>query len=568
MRGWNFVVGTEGGEFVFSLRYHTKKKVQSDRRSKKKWSNLLLVRHGESTANEVNRFAGSVNTPLTDLGRAQADKAAGNWCGRTVDEVYVSPLTRAYQTAEILLNSVADVDGNRPRLREDPRISERHFGDFTLGNKTLIQRQVGLRSYEAALYGNHAFMSDGEEFRSFHDRVLDFLKNELHPLLVSGKRVLVVAHKYVIELLSRLILRLPPDSGYDIRLPNATILSGNALRSYVRKESRLLNLIQDWIVIYHSGVILSGVLLGLLLRTWTGENVLSPVFAFVLIVLATVISLLRVPPLDIKVAFDERILPGDRLFLRFALLPLLVAALGNFSGDGGRVWMLAFSLLLVAPTAITALTISRSAGGMVQPSVYMILLSTVISAIIMYPLLTFYGMMALTIQAFGYVAISMLGLFMPLLIARWLRNRHPISTAKFAERNAATAILFLTLFVVVSFQSIELASFWPYGIYAFGIGLLIRLTAFFLARRDSLYAIDDYVSMGYPNIFLVIVLAEMLNIDVVIQLVTWFLVPMFALAPLDDFLCQRLQKDTKDPLLLSFLRVEMQPVRLQEDEEV
>jgi len=541
--------------------------VQSERRIKKKWSNLFLVRHGESTANEVNRFAGAVDTPLTDLGRAQAGKAAGDWRGPTVDRTYVSPLTRACQTAEILLNAVSNADGSRPQLREDPRLSERHFGNFTLRNKTLIQRQVGLRSYEAALYGHHASMSDGEDFQLFHDRVLDFLKNELHPLLVSGKRVLVVAHKYVIELLSRLILRLNPDSGYDIRLPNATILCGNALQSYLHKESRLLNRIHDWIVIYHSGVILSGVLLGLLLRTWTGENTLSPVFAFVLIILATVISLLRVPPLDIKVALDERIFPGDRLLFRFALLPLLIAALGNLSPDSGNLWLLAVALLLVAPTAITALTISRSAGGMVQPSVYMILLSTLVSAMIMYPLLTFYDMTTLSVKAFVYVAISMLSLFVPLVIARWLRKRYPICTAKIAERNASTAVVFLTVFVVVSFQSIELASFWPYGVYAFGIGLLIRLTAYFLARRDSLYAIDDYISMGYPNIFLMIILAEMLNIDVVIQLATWFLVPMFALAPLDDFLCRRMQRDTKDPLLLSFLRVEMQPVPVQEDEE-
>ncbi|MEN8132548.1 MAG: histidine phosphatase family protein, partial [Pseudomonadota bacterium] len=326
------IVSTRCGEFIIGYAF-TMETMQPDQRSIKKWGNLYLVRHGESTANEVNRFAGAVDAPLTDLGRAQATKAAVNWCGQTIDQVYVSPLTRAQQTAEILMDSFSNNAGIQPALGKDTRLSERNFGEFTLRNKTLIQRQVGLRSYEAALYGNHSALSDGESFHTFHDRVLDFLKNELHPLLISGKRVLVVAHKYVIELLSRLILRLPPDAGYDIRLPNATILAANTLSPYLHQESRVLNLLQDWIVMHHSSVVLGGVLLGLLLRIWLGEIILVPIVAFGFIFLATVISLVRVTFLDIKAAYKERLFPGDRLLIRFALLPLTIGLLGTLSDD-------------------------------------------------------------------------------------------------------------------------------------------------------------------------------------------------------------------------------------------
>ncbi|MGD8587660.1 MAG: histidine phosphatase family protein, partial [Chromatiales bacterium] len=442
----------------------------------------------------------------------------------------------------------------------------RHFGDFTLRNKTLIQRQVGLRSYEAALYGNHSSLSNGENFQTFYERVLDFLKNELHPLLISGKRILVVAHKYVIELLSRLILRLPADDGFDIRLPNATILSADTLSPYLHKESRGLNLLQEWIVMHHTSVVLGGVLLGLILRILAGEKIIVPIVSFALISLATVISLLRVTLLDIKAAYEERLFAGERLLVRFALLPLAIGLLGTFLDDGNRTWILASALLLAAPSAITALTISRSAGGMVQPSVYMILLSTLVSAVVIYTLLAFYGMTALSYQSLGYLTVSVLGLFMPLLIARWLRYKYPISTAKFAERNASVAVLLLSLFVTVSFLSIDLESFWPYGIYAIGFGLLVRIMAFSFARQNSLYVIDDYVSMAYPNIFLVIVLGVMLNLELLVQLATWFILPMFVLAPLDEFICQRLQRDTQDPHLLSFLRVEIQAMHLPQEE--
>ena len=47
--------------------------------------------------------------------------------------------------------------------------------------------------------------------------------------------------KYVIELLTRLILRLPEDKGHDLRLPNAQIIAGGRLQRYVHRESPVRN---------------------------------------------------------------------------------------------------------------------------------------------------------------------------------------------------------------------------------------------------------------------------------------------------------------------------------------
>ncbi|MBF9172006.1 MULTISPECIES: histidine phosphatase family protein [Xanthomonas] len=44
---------------------------------------LYFVRHGESLANEQNYFAGSQNSPLTRLGRHQAQQAALRAATRT-----------------------------------------------------------------------------------------------------------------------------------------------------------------------------------------------------------------------------------------------------------------------------------------------------------------------------------------------------------------------------------------------------------------------------------------------------------------------------------------------------
>ncbi|MDJ0862192.1 MAG: phosphoglycerate mutase family protein [Gammaproteobacteria bacterium] len=185
---------------------------RDERRNAAKWSNLFLLRHGESTCNEVNRFAGTVDAPLTSLGEAQAVRAASQWRGMPPDLIYVSPLARARRTAELLCARVDDTETATPILRVVDRLRERHFGDFTLRNKAFLQRDVGLRSYEQVLYGNSESLPDGESFGNFYGRILSFLRDEIHPLLLQGKGVLVVSHKYVIELLSRLVLRMKAEA--------------------------------------------------------------------------------------------------------------------------------------------------------------------------------------------------------------------------------------------------------------------------------------------------------------------------------------------------------------------
>ncbi len=128
-----------------------RRRTRNERRSTGKWDNLFLLRHGESTCNEVNRFAGTVDAPLTALGEAQAARAASQWRGKPPEIVYVSPLLRARRTAELLYAGVDTETEATPFFRVDERLRERHFGDFTLRNKAFIQRDVGLRSYERAL---------------------------------------------------------------------------------------------------------------------------------------------------------------------------------------------------------------------------------------------------------------------------------------------------------------------------------------------------------------------------------------------------------------------------------
>ena len=536
-----------------------------DRRQKDIWRNLYMVRHGESTANEVNRFAGAIDAPLTELGRAQARRAGGQWRGGKIDQVYVSPLNRACQTAEIILGSLPP--GTSPPITEaccDNRICERFFGEFTLQNKTRLQRRFGLRNYEASLYQADTSLHGGESFDAFRARVLDFLKTELHPALLSGKKVLVVAHKYVIELLSRLILRLSETEGYDLRLPNARILAGDELARYVHAESPEKNLFKDWIVVHHSVVLSGAAVLGLSVNLLGLGAVVPSWLLLSLLMVATTISLARISLRNPSALADPHLLSPRQLVVRFLLLPWAVTLSGSLLlpmyGYQDPAILIAVTLLLAAPTAVTATILSRSSGGMILPSVFVILLSTVISAFNTIALLAWYRLSDLTFEAMVFVGLSVITLLIPLLVAYLLRALQPIGTAKFAEEHAATAVMALAIFVLLAFQNIEPSTFYPMGLIALAIGLALRLLAVRIARHRSLYSLDDYFSVSYPNIFLVILLAKLVGDEAALNMATWFLVPMFIATPLDDLLIRRLQKAQPESRLRHYLRILQEPV--------
>jgi broad specificity phosphatase PhoE len=63
---------------------------------------LILVRHGQSTANAKGTWQGQMDFPLSDTGRQQAGMAGLALSGETFDGLYSSPLSRAFETASII----------------------------------------------------------------------------------------------------------------------------------------------------------------------------------------------------------------------------------------------------------------------------------------------------------------------------------------------------------------------------------------------------------------------------------------------------------------------------------
>jgi broad specificity phosphatase PhoE len=87
---------------------------------------FYMIRHGETEANLNRIMAGSLDSPLTPLGREQADEAR-----IVVEQLEVKPtaifhshLSRARDTAEIINKNM------KLPMTQDPDLAEIHAGDF------------------------------------------------------------------------------------------------------------------------------------------------------------------------------------------------------------------------------------------------------------------------------------------------------------------------------------------------------------------------------------------------------------------------------------------------------
>ncbi|HEV2146643.1 MAG TPA: alpha-ribazole phosphatase [Longimicrobiaceae bacterium] len=81
---------------------------------------VTLVRHGTTAWNESGRYQGWSDPPLSERGRAEAERLRDRLAGESFDRVVASDLLRARETAEIAAPGTA--------VEAEPRLRELHFG--------------------------------------------------------------------------------------------------------------------------------------------------------------------------------------------------------------------------------------------------------------------------------------------------------------------------------------------------------------------------------------------------------------------------------------------------------
>jgi 2,3-bisphosphoglycerate-dependent phosphoglycerate mutase len=225
---------------------------------------LVLLRHGESTWNQENRFTGWTDVGLTDDGETEA-RTAGQQMkdeGLTFGVVHTSVLIRAIRTADLALEAMGL--SWLPVVRHW-RLNERHYGALQGLNKKETadlhgSEQVKLwrRSYDVPpppldpddprharfdpRYADLApeLVPASECLRDVVERMLPYWYDWIVPDLRLGRQPLIVAHGNSLRALVKHLDVLSDDEVVELNIPTGIPLVyelGDDLRP---KESRYL----------------------------------------------------------------------------------------------------------------------------------------------------------------------------------------------------------------------------------------------------------------------------------------------------------------------------------------
>lgn len=220
---------------------------------------LVLLRHGESTWNQENRFTGWKDVDLTEKGRDEAREAGRLMAAERYefDVAYTSVLKRAIRTLWIALD---EMDMMWIPIHNSWRLNERHYGGLQGLNKAETaakhgeaQVKIWRRSYDIPpppltpedpdhpsherRYGGVAAdeLPVGESLKDTVARFLPYWDSVIAPDIRAGKHVLIAAHGNSLRALVKYL-----DSISDEEIAGLNIPTGIPLVYLLNEELRPL----------------------------------------------------------------------------------------------------------------------------------------------------------------------------------------------------------------------------------------------------------------------------------------------------------------------------------------
>ena len=171
---------------------------------------LILVRHGQTESNKLGRIQGINDSPLTDVGREQAEAAARALTSDAPFVLYASPLLRALQTAEAI--------GSRAGVRpvEIKELIEMDVGKFEgLSGLQLRERFPDvMRSWDEDPAST--VMPGGESLYDVRDRAWPTVQS------LAGRHesetVVAVTHNFTIHTIVCTALDMPLNNFRNLRI--------------------------------------------------------------------------------------------------------------------------------------------------------------------------------------------------------------------------------------------------------------------------------------------------------------------------------------------------------------
>lgn len=126
---------------------------------------LFLIRHGQTTGDIEDRYGGTYDDHLTELGKQQLQATANKLVDSGIETIFHSSLIRAKESAKIISNTI------NCKLVEVDGFKERSYG--ILGGLTKTE---AVEKYPEAVEAHKDYMNtdpEGESFTDFNQRVVD-----------------------------------------------------------------------------------------------------------------------------------------------------------------------------------------------------------------------------------------------------------------------------------------------------------------------------------------------------------------------------------------------------------
>ena len=180
---------------------------------------FIFVRHGETEWNVTGRYQGQTDVPLSEKGRAQAEALGKRFADIHVDEVYSSPLKRAYDTARAIAEPkglpIHKVDG----------IKELNFGEWDGLTKEQLTEQFGEAFVKYRIEPFHYPMAGEGTLNRAKLRVGAALEDIKEEFRHTDKTIVVVAHGGILKLAIFYLLDISSRLYRCIELDNTSLTS-------------------------------------------------------------------------------------------------------------------------------------------------------------------------------------------------------------------------------------------------------------------------------------------------------------------------------------------------------
>ena len=194
---------------------------------------LYFVRHGQTEWNAIRRMQGQWNSDLTALGRKQAEVNGKLLSSCSIETMFVSPLDRTRQTAEIINHHLQLIPNY------DDRIMEWDCGDWSgeMHEEVSIRWATEWRALQADRFNYRG--PNCENYPDMFARAIPFL-DEIKTR--SEKNIAIVSHGMIGKVMVSQLLELDEKQTVALHQPNDVVFritllpSGIEVNHFVKGE--------------------------------------------------------------------------------------------------------------------------------------------------------------------------------------------------------------------------------------------------------------------------------------------------------------------------------------------